>query len=222
MLVSTSDGEMNWQHYMTLLGPHLPAGTYDEVVYFLPHAITYLWSHDEAALDLCTTIIWFASEYAEDLERDGLLAGVRAEMLELLRRWTRDFRIQHFDENACKAKGWRFKHRDLVKMSEVVCQSMQDLDRFHTHADLIDSFLRGVLIDFEQQPVKAAWLVELAHARHNVYTPPSTPSVDAVLNDRDLIQRAMSVAIRADALRCQSPTYWQDVAVLLDLKHLEH
>lgn len=222
ILVSTPDSEMDWQHYKTLLGPHLPAGTYDEVVYFLPLAINRLWHHEEEALDLCSSIIWFASEYADEMERDGLLTAAREEMLALLQHWTRDFRVQHFDEHACKAKGWRLKHRDLVKMSEVVCQSMEDLDHFQRHADLITTFLHGLAAGIAQ-PANAGWLVELGRARRgDCYAPPSTPSVDAVLCNAELLQHAMFIAIKDAASRGQSMTYWDDVAMLLHLQCSTH
>jgi hypothetical protein len=69
-LLSIPDRKLEWNHYRELLGPFAPAGTYEEVVYFLPLAFDYLIANVESALDLVSTPVWFASEYDEQLRKD--------------------------------------------------------------------------------------------------------------------------------------------------------
>jgi hypothetical protein len=49
-LLSKSDTDMRWADFACLLGPHLPAGTYEEVAYFLPLAFDYIGANEKDAL----------------------------------------------------------------------------------------------------------------------------------------------------------------------------
>jgi hypothetical protein len=62
-LVAKPDERLGWGDFKDLLGPHLPAGTYDEVVYFLPLAFDHVRAKNWDALDLCSSLAWFCSEY---------------------------------------------------------------------------------------------------------------------------------------------------------------
>ena len=48
-ILDTPDSQMGVHQYINLLGPHLPAGTYKESIYFLPQALRYLLSHKKIA-----------------------------------------------------------------------------------------------------------------------------------------------------------------------------
>lgn len=100
-LLRKGDGLLRWGDFNTLLGPHLPAGTYEEVAYFLPLAFDYIRSVDTVALDLCSSLVWFCSEYKEQLAADRAIDTARQQILGLLRNWTSRFNVAHFDRSMC-------------------------------------------------------------------------------------------------------------------------
>ncbi len=76
-ILKTPDEKMTRCHYQDILGPFLPAGTYEEAAYFLSRAFDHIRSHDDDGLDLVTSLVWFISEYQKRLEADGVLAACR-------------------------------------------------------------------------------------------------------------------------------------------------
>ena len=105
-ILARPDRELRWNDFKNILGPFLPAGTNEESVYFLPLALEYIASHDDVALDLVTSIVWFVSEFADRLAADGLLVGSRGRIGECFGIWTSRFDVMHFDHASCRAKGW--------------------------------------------------------------------------------------------------------------------
>jgi hypothetical protein len=98
-LLSRGDSELRWRDFKTLLGPHLPAGTYEEVAYFLPLAFDCISNDKTVALDLCSSVVWFCSKYEEQLTADKVVDAARGQLRGLLRQWTSQFNVTHFDRN---------------------------------------------------------------------------------------------------------------------------
>ena len=214
-LLATPDAKLEWHHLQNLLGPFLPAGTYQESVYFLPFAFQTL-PREEHALDLTTSVCWFISEYADDLARDGLLDECRSETESCFRRWVADFTIEHFDRDGCAAKGWGLSYFDYVHRSEAVCETLCDLDRFARHADLADRFIARLASSDE--PVASGWFLELARGQDDVYHPPSRESFQSYFTDTALLAHKQAIVQERLAPAAISPTYWNDVFTKLGLE----
>lgn len=213
-LLSVPDEEMTWHHFSSILGPHLPAGTYTEAAYFFPRAVDYLLSNHEDALDLITPIVGFVSNNAKELEEDGLLSAARESLGICLEELTATFHVQHFDHDACVAKGWRIPYFDYVTNCEVICQGTTDLVRFGVHIDLAEKFVNS-LAHHGRNATKAAWFLEYARSVDDVYAPPNLASMRALLSDKTLLQGAAQV-VRANLVPGErSPTYWADTFVAL-------
>lgn len=213
-LLAIPDDKLGWHHLRDLLGPFLPAGTYRESVYFLPFAFRSLRCEDNA-LDLTTSVSWFISENAEDLATDGLLEECRSEMEGCLRRWVADFTVEHFDQDRCAAKGWRLSYFDYVHRSEIVCETLCDLDRFARHADLADGLIAHLASSPE--PVSSAWFLELARAQSDVYHPPPREMFQRYFTDSDVLAKNAAVVHEQIAATTASPTYWRDTFAKLGL-----
>jgi hypothetical protein len=219
-LLSKADDALRWDDFKSLLGPHLPAGTYEEVVYFLPLAFDYIRANKSDALDLCSSLIWFCSEYASQLASDKVLEPARSELRDLLRDWTSRFVIIHFDKSACMAKGWRLQYCDLVEMSETVCEMLCDLVEYARHADIAERFICD-LLDFGTNPFAAAWLLELIRSREAVaYRPPLMPRLEEAAIDHGLLRTAYELAQTDREIRESSPTYWRDTISKLGVAHI--
>jgi len=209
-LLSKSDRDLRWHDFQCVLGPFLPAGTYEESAYFLPLAFDYLLAHDDEALDLVTSLVWFASEYAPQLERDGALDAVREALRSCFGRWSGQFIIHHFDQDACHAKGWGL-YRDDVQHSETVMETANDLIRFRVHRDIAIAFFAD-LAAAESDPIKSAWFLESVRARLSnvVYRPPKHPDIRKLLDDDELAAKHAAVVRHTYPGFDPAATYWRD------------
>jgi hypothetical protein len=207
-LLLKQDSELQWGDFKTILGPHLPAGTYAESAYFLPLALDHLLAKPADALDLCSSVVWFCAEYNGRLEEDRVLPAVRARLGGLLRKWTERFSVVHFDRSACLTKGWQLSHFDLVEMSETVCEMLCDLVRYTRYSDIAEQFVAD-MVGFGGNATKAAWLLELIRSREDVYCPPPMPVLELASVDHDLLHRAYGLVLE-HGIGKDSPTYWND------------
>jgi hypothetical protein len=216
-LLATSDDNLKWNDFVSLLGPFMPAGTYAESVYFLPLAYRYL-DGGEHALDVTTSVCWFISEYAERLAKDGLLDECRAEMRVLLLGWVSDFTVKHFDRDDRTRMGWGLICKDIVFNCETLCQTLEDLFRFVRHMDLADGFIMELALS--EKPVSGAWFLELAraHVENDVYPPPAHEASESLLTDGRLLAEKAVIVRKHIAPVTASPTYWNDVFSKLGLE----
>jgi hypothetical protein len=208
-LLAVPDDKLEWHHYQGYLGPHLPAGTYEESVYFLPGAFK-MFKEQEHSLDLASPVIGFISKNASQLEADGLLESCRTEVTECLDEWTRNFIVIHFDKDACLEKGWNKRpYFDYVKGVETVCETLCELDRFEMHGDLADVFITN-LAQPTVEPEKSAWFLELVRAQDDVRSPPNRQSFLNLFADQDILLEKQLAVEKYVLDKTPSPTYWRD------------
>jgi hypothetical protein len=215
-LLAKADEELDWGDFQCLLGPFLPAGTYEESSYFLPLAFDYLLAHDDDSLDLVTSLVWFTSEYAPRLRHDGVLDAVREILRQCLTHWTADFVILHFDQNACREKGWGRQYFDYVPLQETVATATSDLFRFEAHADLAFQFFTD-LASTRSDATRSAWFLEFVRTYKckEVYSPPEHPRIRQLLEDQQLA--ITHAAIIRDSLPDYDPahSYWRDTFAIV-------
>ncbi len=213
-LLRLKDDEFGWCELSHLFGPHLPAGTYDEVMYFLPRAFSCLKEREDDALSLVTAVFGFCSKNIKNLNRDRLDLLVMEEIRTCLEFWIRDFRVEHFDRQMCKAKGWGRKYFDYVYNSETLCEAITDLTRFEVLSSIATDFVRG-LAHHDGDIVKASWFLELSRSRYDVRTPSENLEILSILSNRDLLLNAY-VVIWTEVSEYM-PTYWRDTFKKLGL-----
>lgn len=210
-LLAKPDFNLSWRDYRSLLGPHLHAGTYEESVYFLPLAYDYLWDHDEDALDLGDTIAWFVSEYAEELKKDKLLDHCRERIRELLWKWVSRFTVDHYDREACKAKGWVLDYYDIVPLKEAACEFLERLLEFKIHQDLVVEFFDRLGENLSEVN-QAAWFLELWRAQGDIRHPPNDERITVLLNSVEHLRAAAATLQKSELVRqSESPTYWPNL-----------
>src|SRR5688572_4895915 len=214
-LLNTPDESLNFSQFRNLLGPYLPAGTYEETCYFLPLAFTYILAHDEDALELVTSIVWYCSEYAEKLRTDKILEYAKQGIQTCLEHWTKQFEVVHFDAEGCRAKGWGLDHFDYVRNIEPIGQALDDLMRFHAHSDLAVSFV-GELRQ-SSDSVKQAWFLELLRSKLSAdpYCPPNYPEIVQLFEDKKRIRTVVNSVKDTVVPFEKSPTYWSDSLVII-------
>jgi hypothetical protein len=209
-----NDEEPGWNDYSMLFGPHLPTGTYEEVMYFLPKAFTYLKNNEENALDLVTAIFGFCSKNLENLRKDNLEVFIKDKITDCLDHWVRDFRIEHFDKQMCKNKGWNSNYFDYVHNTETICEALTDLARFETLKCLAIEFVNPLAFH-DGNIIKASWFLELSRARFDAYNPPDLSEIQNLLSDKKLLLEAYAVVWpEAEDYKL---TYWRDTFAKLGL-----
>ncbi len=216
-ILETPDSLLKWYDYQNLLGPHLPAGTYEEVIYFLPRAFDFILAHDEDALDVITSIVGFASKNNDKLQADAILEPTRLALKNCLIHWTSTFHVHHFDLVACQAKGWGLKHYDIVKHSQLVSEALHDLIKFQTHLDIAQHFVYQIAHN-NADLLKAAWFLEIANTQ--IIWPKfqlKEKSIQSLLTNYDLLKQASNTVLEQLFEKEPSPTYWNDTFASLAL-----
>jgi hypothetical protein len=213
-LLKKNDDEFWWSEYSALFGPHLPAGTYEELMYFLPKAFTHLKENEKDALDLVTAIFGFCSKNLERLQKDGLDLLIKEKITDCLEYWVRDFRIEHFDRQMCKAKGWGLNYFDYVYNTDTICEALTDLVRFETLKSLAIEFVK-TLAFHDGNIIKASWFLELSRTRFDTYNSPDCSEIQHFLSDEGLLLEAYAVVWpEAEDYKL---TYWRDTFMKLGL-----
>lgn len=210
-ILETPDEKMTWLHFQQILGPFLPAGSYEEAAYFLPLAFDHIQSHDDDALDLITSLAWFISEYRSQLEADGAIEASRDLMSRCLNQWTAAFNVIHFDRTGCEEKQWRLRYFDYVKHSEAVAEGTCDLVRFTANADLAIELYRRVARK-DASPIEAAWFLEFArqHFTDDVRKPPKHGEIKKIIEDKQVAERSAQVVASGLEGFVDFPSYWRD------------
>lgn len=211
-LLATPDEELNWEHFRYLLGPHLPAGTYAESVYFLPLAFDYFLTHEEVALELVSPLVGFVSKNATSLRQDGALDAVRTKLHSCIDRWSSEFTIIHFDRDACREREWGLRYYDYVRYSEILMDFLNDLINFEAHQDLALSFITNMAAA-DDSPLLSAWYLEFARVQSTSKLPRPMRKQRQIMNLFDDEEMAWNHStIVRESLPSFDPeaTYWLD------------
>jgi len=210
-LLETQDHEMGYQELKQFFGPHITAGTYEEVIYFLPLAYDRIRTDRSIAWDLIRSVVWFISEYSEELGKDHLLVSCRSGMSELLGYWTSQFEVDHFDKAACQEKGWGSEYEDHVVYSNLVRLCLTGLYEYEKHRDRAVTFCDR-LIKAIRDPYAAAWLLELWRSQGDIGLILSDPKLSESINNMQMIKNAAET-IQGSSLVGETgfQTYWPDL-----------
>ena len=215
-ILATPDNELGLQDYKALLRSFFPAGTYEELVYFLPGVFRYFLAHEDQALDLFPALIRFVCEFKARLKQDEYLAEVRACLRECLDYLTRDFRVIHFDNSAYRKKGSRAKYFDYVENADAVAKATCELTECEGYEDVAVEFVRD-LAYHGNNSTKAAWFLEYTRSKHDIYHPPDYEPITGLINDRMLLKRAAELVSEQRVPNEPSPTYWRDTFKSLNI-----
>ena len=202
---------LRYKDYACLFASYLPGGTYDEVRVYVPWFVDHLINKPDDRLDLITGWAWWSSEYWNRISDDHACNYVVSVHRYLLAEFTKEFKIIHFDKQACKQKGWDKEYFNYVKGTETVNEFLSDLWRFKVHRQIVLEFIYN-LSDFEKDMTKVGWFVELSVSRFDVYTPPIDEGIYEILLDKKLIDNALELVLKNDL----SNSYWDDAFKLLD------
>ena len=208
-ILAKQDEDLEWHDFQNILGPHLPAGTYEESVYFLPLAFDYVLLHDEHALELTTSLIGFCSRYAGHLRTDGAIDAVRERLMNFLMHCSATFRVGETQTEA----GATFYY---VLNSQTLVEALNELAEFSRHQDLAETFIRSVAdLASGHNSRRGSWnwpgrilLKEKGACRNGWQALPC-------LKDRELLQKHAVIVWDSPELDKESD-YWQNLFQIIN------
>jgi len=203
-IIRKRDDELAWADFGEISPVSNCTATYEEQLYFVPLAFAHQAGHPTDALEYMSGFVQFFIRNADVLERGNLLVPARSEFDILLRTWTRDFRVVHFDRDACARKGWSIEYDDFVENSQAITELLERLLAHESFGIVSEEFVRGLASD--ASAVAAAWFLEIARAASRV---------QALLTDPSTLESRFASVTTNRALAEQSPTYWNDLALAL-------
>ncbi len=158
-LLAVKDADLTWREFKAFYNP-CPAGTFEEVAYYLPLAIRYLVERRDGFGEFLDGFATWLSEHAEDLEDLGATDAVTTGLANVLHAWTSEFHIIHFDEAACRAKEWVLKYFNYVDPTDEVTELIHCLVRESAFRAPAERFVAELAAS--DSPTDAAWFLELA------------------------------------------------------------
>lgn len=178
-ILAQPDEQLTGTDYQVLLATSRCTGTYEELVWFVPHALRLWQRNEEEAADCRASLVHFLSCELVRLRDDGLADPAANCLRELFAGWTRDFRVVHFDKTACLIKGIYRDYYDLVPHGDMLTETLDDLLRYRAFASLAEEIVES-LAQLPGNPARSAWFLHYAcHARSRYLEWQQDPSKEA-------------------------------------------
>jgi len=98
-ILSKTDAELDWADFDRIFQGKMPAGTYEEVRYYIPFACAYIKNQSDACDFLEHFSFWIEDNYAR-LKEDGLIAPIVAVFHALFRKSTSSFELEYNGDHA--------------------------------------------------------------------------------------------------------------------------
>jgi len=98
-ILSKEDAELDWADFDRLFFGKMPAGTYEEVRYYIPLACAYIENQRDACDFFEHFSIWIEDNYAR-LKEDGLLDPIISAFHALFRKATSSFELEYNGDHA--------------------------------------------------------------------------------------------------------------------------
>ncbi len=98
-ILSKTDADLDWADFDRLFFGKMPAGTYEEVRYYIPLACAYIEKQRDACNFFEHFSIWIEDNYAR-LKEDGLIASIVSAFHDLFRKATSSFDLEYNGDHA--------------------------------------------------------------------------------------------------------------------------
>ncbi len=98
-ILSKTDAELDWADFDCLFFGKMPAGTYEEVRYYIPLACAYIENQRDACDFLEHFSIWIEDHYAR-LKEDGFVNLIVSAFHHLFRKATLSFELEYNGDHA--------------------------------------------------------------------------------------------------------------------------
>jgi hypothetical protein len=226
-LLATDDHEMAYSEFCQLFHPVMPAGHYEEVIYFLPLAFAYLADPQNDAYELIEALVAFTALHREELQTQGLLDTLRDCFQECLHAWTTAFIVERHHAIHLPMVLWTVHY--LIQI-EIFTFTGHGYGRVPTQVfpDIAYRFVQQ-LAENTSDPVKAAWFLAYAAGiywsdQYRGYSLDKEllnsalfePVLSVILNQDDL-KRAAQLVSAHRLVEKETRKYWRGVFKVLSL-----
>ena len=103
-ILSKKDTELGWRDFDCLFQGRMPAGTYEEVCYYIPLACSYIENQTDACDFFEHFSVWIEDNY-ERLKADGLIASAVSAFHTLFRNATSSFSLEENGDHCLSPSG---------------------------------------------------------------------------------------------------------------------
>lgn len=159
-IVDKSPRDLDWSDFRDIFQVGLPAGNFEECAFYFPWAIAYVRDQRDDAGEFMSNLVWWASDHHDELiAAERLIDRVRDAMKACLEHWTNFF---EFEQSAEPTRNAIRFNPPSVKNSGTVCEFIDELCRFRTHADIAVDFLEAISAP-TATPIQSAWYLEIVY-----------------------------------------------------------
>jgi hypothetical protein len=217
-VIKMRDDQLTWSDFNMIFHWGTPAGSYEEIVYFLPLALCHIREKPIDALEFMSGVFCFIDSNIQNLASDSLDGKTVVAIEEIFQAWTSRFIVAHYDADACREKGWSLDHEDRVENCQSVMQLIEDLQSFPAFPELSDKLIESLAWQ-QQYPVRSAWFLEYAREVNDWPGTfiKSSPVQLRLSKDRTLLQDHYNRIVKTVVASTESPTYWPDLCIALGL-----
>lgn len=119
-ILAKEDSELNAIDYRDLLNANVPAGTFDEVAYYLPLSINYLCSKSEDQLEMINSWVDFLYENRSTIN-DYFDINVESILNQVFSCLIKNFKVIQINEAECKTLNLDINNSRYVENLELLC-----------------------------------------------------------------------------------------------------
>jgi hypothetical protein len=168
IILKKADDELEWYDFAKIFHFETPAGTYQEIVYFLPWVLRYFEMHAYNSREFFGNLLYFIASEEKQLREERLFTSCIDSLYSAFKNWTSTFKVVHYDKEACRKKGWGLEYDDVVERCEVVFEFIDDLC-YEENLSFLATDLVKFLADVTNEPVRSAWFLEYVYRNRKYY-----------------------------------------------------
>jgi hypothetical protein len=236
-ILKKTDYQLQWFDFNKIFHYENPAGTYSEIIYFLPWAFKFLEEHPQDSIEFLRPLFFFVSSEEKKLQKDNLFEPSLNAMKLIFKKWTSAFQVVHFGKEECKKKQWNLDYYDIVENSQIIYEIIDSLC-LHNNLLNVAIYLIKFLSDIKNEPVRSAWFLEYEYSTWQRYemfskygiieTPDELdfknidmiptkkiPGIFKIVSDKELVHAHYSKIENNIVKKEKSPTYWRDLRAYL-------
>ncbi len=191
-ILSKDDSELGWGDFDRIFQGKLPAGTYEEVRYYIPLVCAYIEKQRDACNFFEHFSVWIEDHYAR-LKEDGLIAPVVSAFHALFRKATSSFTPEYNGDHAVYPSAYASVESVLAalfRLSPVCREFSPDALFAELKADM--SFVHAewiVCISTEMSSLSPEWIRSvITSSDYQKALDAINDNLDTVLNDKLLYE----------------------------------
>lgn len=206
----------NWSEFKAIFDYGPFQAQYIEAVYFLPWAFEEMVRNPIDSCEYFEGVTCFCDFNRAHLIEDGIWGGIEIAFRFILESWTEHSVVQHDTAHRYLKGEQALDYHNDVYHSDIVNQLIHSLINYETLKPVAEAFV-SCLSEYGNDYTKAAWLLEFAKSKKDVYHPHDSELIMSLITDRVLLERAFEIVKRKPIESHLMKLYWEDTLKELGL-----